>query len=82
MDCHRSRMLDKYIGQRIMVTRPHGWYMGYLNYADGFYFMEHPSYKSKMGDVEEWRKWSFRKNHIKAKDIRKVDDSATFSRGI
>lgn len=75
MDKHRNPKIDEYIGKRVRIDLPHGSYFGYLNYAEGWYYMTSPEYRTKAGEYRKYAKWSFRKSHIKPSSIREIGDA-------
>lgn len=56
MDKHRNPKIDEYIGKRVRIDLPHGSYFGYLNFAEGWYFMTSPEYRSKAGEYRKYGK--------------------------
>ena len=78
---HRSYLLDRYLNKRVEITRQDGIYIGYLQYDDGWYYMNDYYYLKKTDDGYEKPiikdRWVFRKTTVsRAKDIRTISDSA------
>ena len=77
----RSLLLDRYVGNRVEITRPDGIYIGYLRYADGWYYMDNFYYleKTDNGYAKPVMKehWMFRKSNVqRAKDIKMISKDA------
>lgn len=76
-DNHRNPKIDEYLGKRVSIKFTHGILFGYLEYADGWYFIRKPYYRNfSTGKTSIRGKWAFRKTHVRLSDIRLIDEDA------